>query len=59
MAKIKLTQVKSAINRPQRQKDTLKALGLKKINHSVVVDTNPALDGMIKKVEHLIKVETV
>jgi large subunit ribosomal protein L30 len=59
MAKVKLTQVKSSIDRSQRQKDTLKALGLRKINHSVVKDLDPAVQGMIKKVEHLVKVETV
>lgn len=59
MAKVKLTQVKSAIDRPQRQKDTLKALGLRRLNHSIVKDVDSAVQGMIKKVEHLVKVETV
>ena len=59
MAKIKLTQVKSSIDRSQRQKDTLRALGLRKINHSVEKELSPQIEGMIKKVEHLIKIETV
>jgi len=59
MAKVKLTQIKSSIDRSQRQKDTLKALGMRKISHSVVKEVNPQIEGMIKKVEHLIKIETV
>jgi len=59
MSKLKITQVKSNIKRPQRQKDTLKALGLRKINHSVVHESSPAIMGMIRKVDHLIKVEEV
>ncbi len=59
MSKLKITQVKSIIKRPQRQKDTLKALGLRKINHSVVHESSPAIMGMIRKVDHLIKVEEV
>lgn len=57
MAKVKITQVRSTIKRPQDQKDTIIALGLGKINRSVVVDTNPAINGMINKVSHLVKVE--
>jgi large subunit ribosomal protein L30 len=57
MAKVKITQVKSLIDRPKRQKDTVKALGLKKINHSVTKDVSPQVMGMIDKVAHLLKVE--
>jgi len=57
MAKFKVTQVRSVIDRPQRQKDTVKALGLKKMNQSVVVEATPSVEGMIKKVSHLLKVE--
>jgi large subunit ribosomal protein L30 len=57
MAKVKVTQVKSVIDRPQRQKDTVKALGLRKMNQSVVVEATPQVAGMIKKVSHLLKVE--
>lgn len=59
MGKIKITQVKSLIKRPQRQKDTIKALGLKRINHSVVHELNPQIKGMVAKVNHLVKVEEV
>lgn len=59
MGKIKITQVKSLIKRPQKQKDTVKALGLKRINHSVVHEVNPQISGMVAKVSHLVKVEEV
>ena len=59
MAKVKVTQVKSTIDRTERQKATVKALGLKKINHTVEVELTPQIDGMIKKVSHLVKVENV
>ena len=57
MAKVKITQVKSLIDRPKRQKDTVKALGLKKINDSVVKEVTPQIQGMINKVAHLVEVE--
>lgn len=57
MAKVKITQVKSAIDRTQRQKDTLKALGLRKINQTVEKEGTPQIMGMIKKVEHLVTIE--
>ncbi|MBI2729230.1 MAG: 50S ribosomal protein L30 [Sphingobacteriales bacterium] len=57
MKKIKITQVKSAIDRPERQKLTLKALGLKKMNASREVESTPQVLGMIQKVSHLLKVE--
>ena len=57
MAKVKITQRKSAIDRPKRQKDTLKALGLKKMNQSVVQEETPQIRGMINKVLHLVEVE--
>ncbi len=57
MAKVKITQVKSIIDRPQRQKDTMKALGIRKMNQSVEIELNPQLQGMINKVSHLLKVE--
>ena len=59
MAKIRVTQVKSKIGRPERQKRTILALGLKKINHSVEHETTPQVLGMVKKVAHLLKVEEV
>lgn len=57
MGKVKVTQTRSTIDRSKRQKDTMKALGLKKINHSIEVEATPQIRGMITKVSHLIKVE--
>ena len=59
MAKIKITQVKSTIDRPERQKRTVAALGLKKLNASVEVEATPQILGMVTKVNHLVKVEEV
>jgi large subunit ribosomal protein L30 len=55
MAKIKVKQVRSAINRPQRQKRTIQALGLKKLNQVVEHDDTPAIKGMIAKVAHMVE----
>ena len=54
---IKITQVKSAIGYRKRTKDTLKALGIKKLNGSVVKVASPAVKGMIASINHLLKVE--
>jgi len=59
MAKLKITYVRSAINRPARQKRTLEALGLTKLNHSKEVEATPQILGMIEKVKHLLKVEEI
>ena len=59
MKKIKITLIKSPIDRPDRQKQTLIALGLNKMNASREVESTPQILGMVRKVEHLIKVETV
>ena len=60
MKKVRITQVRSGIGRPQDQKDTLVALGLRKMNQSVEVDMgNPCLAGMVEKVKHLLKVEEI
>lgn len=56
MAKIKVKQVKSAINRPARQKKTLQALGLKKLNQVVEHEANPQILGMVAKVSHMVEV---
>ena len=56
MAKIKITQVKSAIDRSLKQKETLKALGLRKINQTVEHNVTPQIMGMVKKIEHLVNV---
>lgn len=57
MGKVKITQVKSIIDRPRKQKDTIKALGLRKMNQSVEHEVTPQIQGMINKVSHLIEVE--
>lgn len=57
MSKVRIKQVRSAINREKSQKDTLIALGLKKMNQVVEHEATPAIEGMIRKVSHLVKVE--
>jgi large subunit ribosomal protein L30 len=57
MKKIKITLVNSAIDRPERQKLTLQALGLNKLNASREVEATPQILGMVRKVTHLVKVE--
>jgi large subunit ribosomal protein L30 len=57
--RIKITQVKSAIGYRKRTKDTLIALGIKKINGNVIKENNSAIQGMINTVSHLVKVEEV
>jgi large subunit ribosomal protein L30 len=57
MKKIKITLVKSPIDRPERQKLTLQALGLNKTNASKEVEATPQILGMVRKVNHLITVE--
>jgi large subunit ribosomal protein L30 len=57
MKKIKITQIKSGIDRSERQKQTLIALGLKKLNASREVEATPQILGMVNKVSHLVKVE--
>lgn len=57
MKKIKVTQIKSVIDRSERQKKTMKALGLRKMNASVEVIATPQILGMVTKVNHLIRVE--
>lgn len=56
MAKVKIFQVKSTIGRTERQKRTIKALGLGRINKSVEVELTPQITGMINKVSHLVSV---
>ena len=56
MATIKVKKVKSIINRPERQKRTMQALGLNKMNKVVEHEATPQVLGMIKKVEHLVEI---
>jgi large subunit ribosomal protein L30 len=57
MAKVKLTQVRSAIGQTERHRGTLRALGLGKIGRTVEHDDTPVFAGMLRKVRHLVKVE--
>lgn len=59
MGKIKITQVRSNIGRPERQKRTLVALGLRKNNQSVEVEGTPQVLGMVNKVKHLVSIEEI
>jgi large subunit ribosomal protein L30 len=59
MAQVKVTQVRSVINRPKDQKKTMLALGLKGINNTVTHEDSPSVLGMINKVKHLVSVESV
>ncbi len=57
MTKIKITQIRSIIDRPKKQKLTIEALGLGRPNWSVVHNDTPQIRGMIQKVTHLVKTE--
>jgi large subunit ribosomal protein L30 len=57
MKNVKITQVRSIIDQSQRQKDTIKALGLRRLNASVVKQQTPQILGMIAKVKHLVTIE--
>lgn len=58
-AKLRITQTKSLISEPRPHRRTVKALGLKRIGHSVVQEDKPEIRGMIDKVGHLVRVEEV
>ena len=57
MGKVKITQIKSTIDRPKRQKSTIIALGIRKMHQTVEHEATPQILGMIAKVQHLVKVE--
>jgi len=59
MKKIRVKQIKSAIDRPERQKRTLRALGIRKMHQVIEVEATPQIEGMINKVSHLLFVEEV
>ena len=59
MKEVKITLVRSAIGRPERQKETVKSLGLNKLNSQVIQKLTPDIEGKIKKVAHLVKIEEV
>ncbi|HDP75048.1 MAG TPA: 50S ribosomal protein L30 [Bacteroidales bacterium] len=57
MAKIKVTQIRSVIGRPERQRLTLRSLGIRRMHHTVEVEATPQVMGMIAKVRHLVRIE--
>ena len=59
MAKIKITQIKSSIGRSQKQKDTLVALGIRRIGQSAEFEVNHQIQGMVDKVAHLVIIEEI
>jgi large subunit ribosomal protein L30 len=59
MKKLRITQRRSIIGRPERQKRTVAALGLKRMHHSVEVEATPQIIGMIEKVKHLLNIEEI
>ena len=59
MKKLKITKVKSVIDRPERQKRTMEALGLRKLHATVELEATPQILGMVRKVNHLGKVEEI
>ncbi len=59
MARVKIVQVRSIINRPKNQKLTIEALGLGKINKSVELELTPQIKGMLDKVDHLVTVSDI
>jgi large subunit ribosomal protein L30 len=59
MAKIRITQIKSKNGKPESQKRTLEALGIHKLNHSVEHEATPQILGMVRKINHLVKVENI
>ncbi len=56
MAKVKITQTRTTIKRPETQLRTIQSLGLGRINNSVEVEYTPQIQGMVKKVSHLVSV---
>ncbi|WP_322907999.1 50S ribosomal protein L30 [Paenibacillus campi] len=59
MAKLEITLVRSVIGRPETQRVTVKTLGLRKLNHSVIQEDNAAIRGMVNQVQHLVSVKEI
>lgn len=57
MSKVKITLVKSPIDKTKRQKDTLVALGFRKVHQTVEHENNPQIQGMVRVVQHLVEVK--
>jgi large subunit ribosomal protein L30 len=54
--KIKIKMIRSVIGRPQKHKDVLRGLGLRKMNHTVTLEDTPQIRGMVRKVPHLVEI---
>jgi large subunit ribosomal protein L30 len=59
MSKIRITQIKSKNGKPERQKRTLAALGIRKMHHSVEHEATPQILGMVEKLKHMLKIEEI
>jgi large subunit ribosomal protein L30 len=59
MSQLKVTQVRSVIDRPKDQKDTIRRLGLRRMHDTVIKEDRPEIRGMLAKVRHLVTVEEV
>jgi len=59
MTNLKVTQIRSTIDRPKDQKDTVRRLGLRRMHHTVIKEDRPEIRGMIAKVRHLVRVEEI
>lgn len=59
MAKIKITQIRSVIDRSEKQKKTMRALGLTRMNKAVELEATPQIIGMVKQVSHLVALEKI
>jgi len=59
MKKLRITQVKSGIKQPERQKRTLKALGITRMGRPREIEATPQVEGMIKAIQHLLKIEEI
>jgi large subunit ribosomal protein L30 len=59
MPRVRVTWVRSTINRPETHKRTVRALGLRRLNHSVEHELTPQIEGMIDQVKHLVRVERI
>ena len=59
MSKLKITYIRSGIGRPYRQKRIVQALGLRKLNQTVIHQDNPAIRSMVRKVEHFVSMEVI
>jgi large subunit ribosomal protein L30 len=59
MASVEITQIKSIIDRPERQKQTMRALGLGKINRTVTKELTPQIAGMVNRIQHLVSIKEI